>query len=582
MQVASRSAWKLLKARGRVEPCSLSEQSLTHDAHARTSRRHKVVDAGGRKARSVRLAMILRPPGGLHRLFLWRKATGMLYECGTLASCQGKHVETRKGGVVREGKVMSVPRTEALYRRSPIWLQNLLLNAHAMRVERHRYGVHCRNEVVKLRAQEVWSTRRMRDYQDEELRQLVAFAYARSSYYRRTFDEAGVRPNDIRGTADLPRLPLLTKELVRNRASEMVTTAVPRSGWLHGHTSGTTGTPLGVWYDRETCVATNAADRLHREWAGVRADDWCAMLLGRVVVPINQATSPYWRYNRIQRQLWFSSFHLSDATLPSYVAEMRRRGISVIEGYPSTLFILASYLVRRGERLPMRAVISSSETLHATQRETIEDAFDCSLSDYYALAERVLFAFQCECRGDKHLVESYGIAEVVDDEGNPVPDGTLGYLVGTSLRNRAMPLLRYRTSDVTAIEREPCECGRMARRIRSITTKAEDIVVTPDGRMISPSVLTHPFKPLEHISLSQVVQDRIDHILVKLVPTAGYTHEEEAQLVTALRERLGPSVTIDVQHVPTIPREKSGKFRWVISHVPHPCSLRWAGEEKSH
>ena len=474
---------------------------------------------------------------------------------------------------------MSVSRTEAIYRRSPVWLQNLLLNAHAMRVERHRYGARCRTELATYRQQQSWSARQMRDHQDHELRGLVEFAYGQSAYYRRTFDEAGVRPRDIRGVEDLPRLPLLTKDLVRQHGHEMMTSAAPRSGWLHGHTSGTTGTPLGVWYDQKTCVATNAADRLHRQWSGVRPEDWCAMLLGRVVVPINQATPPYWRANRVQRQLWFSSFHLSDATLPSYVAEMRRRGIQVIEGYPSTLFILANYLLRQGETMPMRAVISSSETLHAIQREAIEKAFACSLSDYYALAERVLFAFQCECRGDKHLVEAYGVAEVVDEAGNPVPDGMPGYLVGTSLCNRAMPMLRYRTSDVTAIRTEPCACGRSSRRIRSITTKAEDIVVTPDGRMISPSVLTHPFKPLEHVAASQVVQDRLDHILVKLVPVDGYSAQEEAQLVTALRERLGPAVNVDVEHVRDIPREKSGKFRWVVSHVPHPCSLVWAGQE---
>ena len=474
---------------------------------------------------------------------------------------------------------MSLPRTEMLYRRSPVWLQTLLLNAHAMRVERHRYGGRCRAEVARLREHESWSPRQMRDHQDARVRHLVARAYEQSTYYRRLFDEAGVRPTSIRGAADLPRLPLLTKDLVRQHAAEIMTSPQPLAGWLHGHTSGTTGTPLGVWYDRETCIATNAADRQHRAWAGVDPNAWCAMLLGRVVVPIDQTAPPYWRANRVQRQLWFSSFHLSDATLPAYVDELRRRNIRAIEGYPSTLFILANYLVRHGHTLPMRAVISSSETLHRLQRETIETAFECRLSDYYALAERVLFAFQCERRGDKHLVESYGYAEIVDENGIPVPDGSPGYLVGTSLHNEAMPLLRYRTSDVTAIRSDPCACGRTSRRIRSVTTKAEDIVVTPDGRMISPSVLTHPFKPLEHVASSQVVQERLDHILVKLVPVDGYGPEEESQLVTALRERVGPGMTVEVQHVSDIPREPSGKFRWVISKVSHPCTLGWDDRE---
>ena len=138
-----------------------------------------------------------------------------------------------------------------------------------------------------------------------------------------------------------------------------------------------------------------------------------------------------------------------------------------------------------------------------------------------------------------------------------------------------MPMIRYRTADVSAISTDACSCGRSLRRIRTVTTKAEDIVVTPDGRMVSPSVLTHPFKPLDQIVKSQIVQDRLDHLIVKLVPSAEFTPEEERSLVRSLRERLGPGMTIDVRLVDDIPREPSGKYRWVISHVDHSCAVPW-------
>ena len=154
---------------------------------------------------------------------------------------------------------------------------------------------------------------------------------------------------------------------------------------------------------------------------------------------------------RNERQLWFSSFHLSEANLSAYVREMRRRRLAFLEGYPSTLYILASYLRRRGERLPLRAVFSSSETLHAVQREALTAAFECPIFDFYGLAERVVFAGECEAHEGKHLFDEYGITEVVDDAGAPVPPGQRGWLTGTTLWNRGMPLLRYRTSDMTAL-----------------------------------------------------------------------------------------------------------------------------------
>jgi phenylacetate-CoA ligase len=303
--------------------------------------------------------------------------------------------------------------------------------------------------------------------------------------------------------------------------------------------------------------------------------DWVGLFLGRVIVPIGQQRGDFWRRNHVQRQLWFSTFHMSEQNLPRYVEEIRRSRLRFLEGYPSTLFILASHLRRRGEALPMRAVFTSSETLHAVQRETIEAAFDCKLFDFYGLAERVLFATECEAHTGKHIAEEFGVTEVVDREGQPVPPGKPGLLVGTSLHNLATPMLRYRTSDVSRIEIAPCPCGRTLRRISDVTTKAEDIIVTPDGRMISPSILTHPFKPFDQIVMSQLVQERVDTLRVRVVPSSRFSEQEQQSLLRALQERLGKEMRIDLELVQDIPREKSGKFRWVISRVDHSNLVNW-------
>jgi phenylacetate-CoA ligase len=469
---------------------------------------------------------------------------------------------------------------EALYQRSPVWLQNLLLNLHASRILLHRYDRPYREAIAGLLAQEHWDRQRIQAAQLQKLQWVVCHAYERSPYYRRAMNEGGVKPSDLRDIRDLSRWPLLDKAIVRERASELLTATKPRRGWLHGHTSGTTGSPLGVWYDRDACRINNAVDRQFKTWAGVGETDWIGFLLGRVVVPIQSTRPPFWRVNRVHRQVWLSSFHLSDRYLEHYVREIERRRLRFLEGYPSTLYVLAKFLLQQGRVLPMRAVISSSETLHGLQREAIESAFQCKLYDFYALAERVIFAGECGHGRGKHLAETYGLTEVVDEDGQPVPDGETGYLVGTSLHNTAMPMIRYRTGDVSAIVPEPCPCGRTMRRIRDVSTKAEDIVVTADGRQISPSILTHPFKPIENIEVSQIIQERVDHLLVKLVASGGFSKAEEDTLIASLRERLGEGMVIEVRHVAEIPREPSGKFRWVISHVDHSCALTWEDQPR--
>lgn len=469
----------------------------------------------------------------------------------------------------------AVTRLERLYHAAPGWAQNVFLNAQAWRIERHRYGKPYRAAVAALLESERWSAARLRAFQNERLRAVVRQAYHSSRYYRRVMDEAGIRPDDIRDVSDLPLLPILEKDVVRHRARDLWTAPRPASDWLKGHTSGTTGSPLSVWYDRGACVMNNAVDRRHKVWAGMGESDWIGLFLGRVIVPLSQTTPPFWRVNRVHRQIWFSSFHMNDETLGRYVDEIRNRRLRFLEGYPSTLFILARYLVRNGQCLPMQAVITSSETLHQAQLEAIEEAFACRVFDFYALAERVVYAGECELHTGKHIDEEYGIAEIVDDDGRPLPPGRPGHLIGTSLHNMAMPMLRYRTGDVSAIIEEPCPCGRTLRRLRAVTTKAEDIVVTPDGRLISPSVLTHPFKPFSQIRKSQLVQVAEDRLVVRIVGDRDFGPAEWGELRAGLAQRLGPEMKIDLDLVEDIPREASGKYRWVISHVRHPCSLSW-------
>ena len=190
----------------------------------------------------------------------------------------------------------------------------------------------------------------------------------------------------------------------------------------------------------------------------------------------------------------------------------------MIDGYPSSLYVLARLLLKRGERLPVRAAITSSETLYDFQRQAIEEAFACRVFDYYAAAERVIFSVECNQHSGHHLCEEYGITEVLGDDDQPVPPGSEGYLVGTTLHNVGMPLIRYRTTDRGAFKPGRCSCGRPLQLTEDVTTKAEDLLRLRDGRLIPPSVLTHPFKPLDSIEGSQIVQTDLDRLLIRIVP----------------------------------------------------------------
>jgi phenylacetate-CoA ligase len=312
----------------------------------------------------------------------------------------------------------------------------------------------------------------------------------------------------------------------------------------------------------------NVADWRQKRWAGVNPGDKIAFFLGRVVVPISRKKAPFWRTNWILKHKFFSSFHLSDENINAYIQELERFKPVALEGYPSTVYIIARFLLSRNKTLPLKAAFTSSETLFPQQREAIEKAFECELFDFYGLAERVMFATECAAHEGHHLNMDFGITEIVDKDDNPVKRGQLGRIIATGLHNFGMPLIRYKTSDITSLKKQECSCGRNFPLMEDVTTKAEDIITTYDGRFISSSILTHPFKPMHNIAESQIIQEDLKNIRIKIVRLPSYAEEDTEYLIGEMGKRLGKDMEIHIEFVDSIPRTDAGKFRWVISKVP--------------
>lgn len=463
------------------------------------------------------------------------------------------------------------PLAATIYRHAPVWGQDLLLTGFGALLHRERYGGGYREYRDLLEMSQWWSQAELEAYQDERLRAVVSHAYETVPYYRQLFERLRLTPHDIKGRSDLHKVPLLERDHVRRHFDDLRSRDARGRALRTGHTSGTTGTPLTVGYDRETVWWTYAVFDRHYNWTGCRLGrhgDRIAVARGNVIVPLDQKVPPFWRHNRFHHQLLLSSFHMSRENLPAYLGALRAFGPAVLDGYPSTLYVLAKFLQSRGERFPVRAAITSSETLYDFQREVIEDRFECAVFDYYALAERIVFSGECDRHQGHHVAMEYGFAEVVDGDGLPVEGGRVGTLVGTSLHNMAMPLIRYATSDMTAIQSTSCPCGRGLAMMDDVTTKAEDMLTLRDGRVISPSVLTHPFKPLDAIEGSQIVQWSPDAVTVRIVAGPRYTTGHTAHLVRELGLRLGEGVRIEVEMVDHLEVSANGKFKWVISHVP--------------
>ncbi len=457
---------------------------------------------------------------------------------------------------------------EMSYRRSPVPIQTILLNLKALELYFERYGRKFWRRYKEFDVRQWHSLVEIQAYQDAQLQRLVRHAYETVPYYHDLMHARRLAPDDIKTTADLPKLPVLTKDDIRHHRRRLISTRYPKYLLRHGHTSGTTGSPLDFYYDINTCVVHHVADWRYKFGAGLAYGEPYASLLGRVIVPIEWQRPPFWRHNYINNQLFLSSFHLKRQHLPYYFDALLKSNIRTLEAYPSTAYILALYLLETGQTFPLKSVLTSSETLFDHQRQAIETAFSCKVFDAYGMAERTVFSTECHHHQGLHLNLDYGVVEFLGADDCPTPPGRLAKIVATGLHNFAMPLIRYVTSDASALKTGPCDCGRGFPLMESVTTKWESIVTLPDGRLVSPSVLTHPFKPMHNIAESQIVQERTDELIVKVVRRPGYSHHDEQALLAGFNERLGDQVQVRVVYVDAIPRTDNAKFRWVISKIP--------------
>ncbi len=415
-----------------------------------------------------------------------------------------------------------------------------------------------------------WSQEELTIYQTEALSRLLDHAYENVPYYHRIFDDRGIVPGDIQTPDDLHLLPFLTKEIVQTNLPDLKARNYPESAFEYVRTSGSTGTPMGFYYEKGVSRA--------REWAfmktqwdrvGYRFGDRCVVLRGHVVDAAPDDT--YWRRALFGRWLIMSSHKMTEETLPTYIREIQRFKPRFIHAYPSTAVILAGYMrEHRIEPFPtVRAVLCGSENLYPWQRDLLTEAFGCRVFSWYGNSEQTALAGECEESTHYHIFPEYGVVELIGRDGLPVEGpGVLGEVVATSLTNYVCPLIRYRTRDVAVAAAERCSCGRQYPLLEKVEGRLQEFIVTRGGHLISVTPINYESGAFENIRQFQMHQETMGELTIKVVRKPAYTEDDTRQLIQELRWQLGDGVDVQVCFVDEIPRTESGKFRYLIQKLP--------------
>jgi phenylacetate-CoA ligase len=460
---------------------------------------------------------------------------------------------------------------ERLYPYMPVWVQNLGISLYGLSYRRERLGGNFEKYVQEFRARDRWTCQQMTTYVEERLRTLLLHSFDNVPYYRARWGSAGITREDITlpSLADLPRLPATPKADLRRDPNAFVAQNISRKEFRRYYTSGSTGTPVTCIYNCDAHRRFVAAREVRSfGWAGTTVLGPRSMLGGRMVVPRANSRAPYYRYNWAEKQVYFSSFHISPDRVPNYVVGLNRYRPRVLTGYASAHYLLARRMIQQNLKLDYRpeAVILGSEKLTAEMRNCISQAFGAPAYQEWGSVENCALATECEF-GSLHVSPDFGIVEIVDGRGLPVPAGVEGRILCTGLLNGVQPLIRYEIGDLGSFAASRCPCGRdQLPVLREVVGRLEDVVMGLDGREM---VRFHGvFINLPHVLEGQIIQESRDLIRVRVVASEEFGEKEEALIRERITKgRLGP-VNVQIERVAELERTERGKVRAVISRIP--------------
>ena len=420
-------------------------------------------------------------------------------------------------------------------------------------------------------AVEALSRRDLDVLQLERLKRTLRHAYANVAHFRRKFDEARVKPDDLATLADLVRFPFTQKTDLRDNYPFGMF-ACARADVLRVHaSSGTTGKPTVVGYTRGdldlwanlmarslACAGARPGDILHNAYGyglftGGLGFHTGAERLGCTVVPISGGAT--------ERQ----------------VTLLNDFGAQILCCTPSYALNIAEIAERMGSdlrKLPVRYGVFGAEPWSDAMRRDLETRLGLKAVDIYGLSEIIGPGVACECHVEQHGLhgwEDQFLFEVIDPKTlEPMPIGEAGELVITTLTKEALPMIRYRTRDITRLSDEPCACGRTHRRIMRITGRDDDMVIIR-GVNVYPSqveaVLVGFPGIAPHYQLVLTRQGALDEMTVEVevLPSGptddGARSRKAAEIGHHIKSLIGVSCDVTVKAPGEVPRSEGKAVR---------------------
>ena len=433
---------------------------------------------------------------------------------------------------------------------------------------KHLDVIHFYNEYLKTQWQ---SFEWLISQQEKQLRNLINFAYENVPYYTKLFRQIGIKPSDIVTIKDLEKLPILTKQIIRQNWQDFIPKNIIKLEYLNNSTGGSTGEPFKYRISKEDYERGVAL--LYRGWgyAGYKLGDKVAILAGSSLVP----TPKIKLKKRIQEFFLnfrhYSSFEMSEENLFRYFYDINKWRPDFIRGYASSIYLFAKFMRDANLKLEFvpKGIFTTAEKLFEKQRKLIEQVFGARVFDNYGLNDGGVSAYECEEHNGMHIDTERAILEVTDDNGKQIFDQK-GKILATSLYNLALPFIRYDTGDLGIISSTNCSCGRKSLLLKEISGRIQEFILTPNKLKIHGEFFTHIFWEIDNVSQFQVIQDKIDEIIIKIVPYKwSKMNEIDVEKIKKIISHKSSQLKITIEFVQEnqLQYTKGGKYKFIINNL---------------
>lgn len=439
---------------------------------------------------------------------------------------------------------------ESLVRCSPHFLQNLavtLFNVYQYRI-RHG-GFYPDFRKYYLRAENL-----SREELEREIKQkryeFFSYAVNNSKWYKNqnlnNFNETRV----------------LEKTDVINNLEEIKT--ISESEGIVSLTGGTTGASMKVIYTKKDMQERFAILDHFRAQHGYKLGKKTAWFSGKNLITQKDIEKGICsNYDFVNKIRFYSTFLINEKNFDAYWKSLNDFQPEFLVGFPSSVFEICQIAKSKGLKYAGRAKVffPTAETVLPEHRQIISEVLGCKLVDQYASSEGAPFILECKA-GNLHIHPLTGIFEVVDDDLKPVRSGQM---LITSFTTHGTPLIRYQIGDSITLADpiKQCKCGSFFPLVERIEGRTNDYILSPTHGKVNLGNISNSTKDTKGIVCFQLIQDKSDHMEVRIVANKDFDKKQELNFISSLRERIGNEIELDIIYVEAIEREKSGKFRIV-------------------